>query len=389
MGRTLGPFTDVSTARVDGAYEIYEGLDEEGRDIEILTLGISSSKDPSRRALLSDTVAWAHATRGPADAPILKADLNSEQPYVVTLRQTGYRGVERMLERMLAMGPATGPLAITPGAHTGQIPRVGHHTNPHGIPAVSSPPGSPAGSPVAPASPMAPYVTTNRSSRPAWLMPLIIGLALLVLGGGGFVVVWGMSGDSPVVADEDGGVPPASEETQAPGEAPLPEYRTDLPPQQMFGDQVFGDSAAGVVQPPGWPIAFRVPEGWECQTGDGDTTVPVVTCRGPSDDNPGFPPAMHLELVECPDECAESTRLSVIERWQIRASELDQDTYFFEESTATDYTLAVSRFFSPVQNVDLHPENLQLAISATGMTEDVEAIQLVVNDLLTQSQRPS
>ncbi|MGH8879509.1 MAG: hypothetical protein ACRD0P_19530, partial [Stackebrandtia sp.] len=174
MGRTLGPFTDVSTARVDGAYEIYRGEDEAGREVEILTLGSSSSRDPARRALLSDTVAWAHATRGPADASILSADLDSDQPYVVTLRQGGLRGVERMLERMLAMGPPAGPLAAGVATNSGQFPIVGQptghipvvtqHTDPHGIPRVVSTP--PSGSPVAPASPMASYVTKAQSNRP-------------------------------------------------------------------------------------------------------------------------------------------------------------------------------------------------------------------------------
>src|SRR5699024_9704277 len=111
-------------------------------------LGKTSAKDPARRALLSDTVSWAHATRGPADSPILVSDLHAEEPYVVTLQQSGYRGVERLMERMLAMGPSSGPLPTATGQNTGHIPIVGYHTNPHGIPTVPSAP--PLGSPVAP-----------------------------------------------------------------------------------------------------------------------------------------------------------------------------------------------------------------------------------------------
>ncbi len=116
MSRTVGPYTDVTTARVEGAYELCEGLDENARPVQILTLGSTSSKDPARRGLLSDTVAWAYATAGPEDAPILVADLEAEQPYVVILRDTRLRGADRIMDRLLALGPATGPLPVGPAA---------------------------------------------------------------------------------------------------------------------------------------------------------------------------------------------------------------------------------------------------------------------------------
>ena len=384
MGRTLGPFTDVSTARVDGAYEIYEGTDDEGRNIEILTLGISSSKDPSRRALLSDTVAWAHATRGPADAPILKADLNDEQPYVVTLRQTGYRGVERMLERMLAMGPATGPLSMTTGATTGQIPRVVHqHSNPHGIPAV---PGSPAGSPVTPNSPMTPYLTAAKRTRPGWLIPIVIMLSLIVLGGGAFVVVLGLGSGDDMVADAQEEPPPMHDGAEPDVSLNLPEYLADLPPVDLFGPR-FEGAEGTVVQPPGWPFAFRVPDGWNCQTGDPEHLMPVLTCKGSNGDNDAAPDALHLELVPCPGECGPRQREALEADWNSDpADRYDDDTLYFESGSAAEYELSVSRFITPQQNAELNPEHLQLIVSGMSSTGDSTPLRQSINDIVTQTQ---
>src|SRR5690606_34634035 len=139
MSRTVGPYEDVATARVEGAYELCEGVDETGRPVQILTLGSTSSKDPARRGLLSDTVAWAYATAGPGrrrdavagapgpaapeDARILVADREAEQPYVVVLRDSRLRGADRIRDRLLSLGPATGPLPVGPAAaHRPQAP---------------------------------------------------------------------------------------------------------------------------------------------------------------------------------------------------------------------------------------------------------------------------
>ncbi|MGH8791146.1 MAG: hypothetical protein ACRDXX_00670 [Stackebrandtia sp.] len=385
MGRTLGPYTDVSTTRVEGAYEIYQAEDDEGREVEILTLGASSSKDPARRALLSDTVGWAHATRGPADAPILTADLNAEQPYVVTQRVPGVRGVERMLERMLAMGPPTGPLPAATGATTGQIPVVGRHTDPHGIPRVTSTP--PSGSPVTPASPMTPYVTQAQRSRPPWLLPTVIALTLVIVTAGGLFIYYGLSGgpESDTAADDDKSHAGDAEETPDDSEGQTPQLETpewqhgltpQLPDLAAFDD---GPAAAEVVEQ-GWPFAFRVGEDYICEVHleavDG-TTI----CEIPDGDS-----AVQIELGECAQTCTEEER----EDWEDEADlespqEVDADTLFerYDMEGVTEFS--VVRYFSPRFNAEKFTGQLMLRVTAFSQLPVDEDLEAAVNDVVTQA----
>lgn len=384
MGRTFGPFTDVSTARVDGAYEIYQGQDEEQREVEILTLGVTSSKDPSRRALLSDTVAWAHATRGPADAPILSADLNSEQPYVVTLRKVGFRGVERMMERMLAMGPPTGPLSAPTGQHTGQIPVVGYHTNPQGIPRVmSAPPAS--------GSPMTPYVVKSKGNRPPWLVPIIVVLSLLILSTGGFLVVEGMSGDDGVTAaDENGATGTEPDDAQPPAEPepepddPLPTWRKNVD-AEVVGPGNFTAEQGDVVAQAGWPFAFKVGDGIACHP-DGDLGT---TCRS-TDAGDRDAITVELRIQECTDPCGTSEREFVLQRWW-DAQGMQYQDYDARTSTAVfgadgTTTVAMNHFFLPPHNSGaFDTKYLQVGVVVVGPDDQAETLQAIVNDIYAQS----
>lgn len=385
MGRTLGPFTDVSTARVDGAYEIYRGEDDEGREVEILTLGSSSSKDPARRALLSDTVAWAHATRGPADASILSADLDSEQPYVVTLRQDGMRGVERMLERMLAMGPPAGPLSgvghnsgqfPVVGPPTGHIPVITGHTDPHGIPRVVSTP--PSGSPIAPASPMASYVTKAQSSRPPWLIPVVIVLLLLVLAAGGFFVFSGLS------SGDTGGAPAdqqsQADEQQGADEEMKPRWNAELPDLAVLGDVLYGEAEGEEVALTGWPFAFKVPEGLTCEQPENLS----ARCEGGEESN--FT-SVRVQVQECGGGCGEAERNRLVNAFDMPGEEqrFDSNTQTGNEYTEADnmYNAGMTRFYEPEPG-----RWLFVTVKAEAYISDDEDDELkrIVNSVATQTQ---
>ncbi|ADD40085.1 hypothetical protein [Stackebrandtia nassauensis] len=382
MGRTLGPFTDVSTARVDGAYEIYRGEDDDGREVEILTLGATSAKDPARRALLSDTVAWAHATRGPADASILSADLDSDQPYVVTLRQDGMRGVERMLERMLAMGPPSGPLSGVNqnsgqfpivGPPTGHIPVVTGHTDPHGIPRVVSTP--PSGSPVAPASPMASYVTKAQTSRPPWLVPMAVVLLLLVLIAGGFFVFYGMSGE-----DSDG--TPGGGESGADdqnAQEMKPSWDDSLPPVKVVGDQTYTGDEGETIALARWPFAFKVTPGMTCEQPENL----LAECAVPDQAEDTW---AEIQVQECPDGCGEPAKNKLVNAFDMPGEEerVDANTqigneYFNDEDL---YHVGMTRFYEPEPG---HVLFVTVFASGNRSESAMQELHRIVNSVATQT----
>ncbi|WP_100445269.1 hypothetical protein [Glycomyces xiaoerkulensis] len=281
MSRTVGPYKDVETARVEGAYELCEGVDETGRAVHILTLGTSSARDPARRGLLSDTVAWAYATAGPDDAPILVADLEGEQPYVVVLRDPRLRGADRIMERLLSLGPASGPLPAGSAPHRPQAP------------------ASPAGPPSAP--PMSPAVAIPPPKRRSQVRPILIGIASVVvmtaLVVGGWIIWTALaSGDgdgssAPAADERESAVGEEAPEDAAAEEAQVPEWDPEASDVALAGEP-FGESAdTKVVAYEGWPFAFRTPADYECardeastecSSAGGDSTVLVAwsVCEG-------------------------------------------------------------------------------------------------------------
>lgn len=270
MSRTVGPYKDVATARVEGAYELCEGADETGRPVQILTLGSASSKDPARRGLLSDTVAWAYATAGPEDAPILVADLEAEQPYVVVLRDPRMRGADRIMDRLLTLGPATGPLPVGPPSQSNR-PQA---------------PASPA-APVLSAPPMSPPVAIPPPKRRGQLKPILIGvasvLAMIALVVGGWIIWNTLAGgesdsSAPAVESADEQATAGAEDSPA-GEAeapPFPEWNPDSEGMSVAGSSFEDGDDTSVVSLEDWPFAFRVPDDYECREVDrtADCTAP-------------------------------------------------------------------------------------------------------------------
>lgn len=310
MSRTVGPYTDVTTARVEGAYELCEGLDENARPVQILTLGSTSSKDPARRGLLSDTVAWAYATAGPEDAPILVADLEAEQPYVVVLRDTRLRGADRIMDRLLALGPATGPLPVGPAAAAQraahQLAAAQRSAAPASPAGVSGPPSPPPMSP--------PVVMIAPPKRPSQLKPILIGIGSVVVILALVIGAWALlsspggdeSGDSTAeppdnAAVDDVSQPPADEATEA--ENPVPQWDQEASTERVGGSLFPEDAAVHTIAYRNWPYAFKVPTDYECAE-DGQTAV----CTADDGDS-----QITVGWDSCDGECPRSARDSMRE----------------------------------------------------------------------------
>lgn len=296
MSRTVGPYTDVTTARVEGAYELCEGLDENARPVQILTLGSTSSKDPARRGLLSDTVAWAYATAGPDDAPILVADLEAEQPYVVILHDTRLRGADRIMDRLLALGPATGPLPVGPAA---AAQRAAHQL---AAAQRSAAPASPTGPPSPP--PMSPPVVMIAApKRRSQLTPILIGIGSVVVILALVIGVWAVltnsgpddGGDgtagAPDTAAVDVSQPPVEEGDEADTGDEVPQWDQEASTERVGGTLFPDDAVTHTIAYANWPFAFKVPNGFACDeeersavctadAGDSRITVGWEPCEG-------------------------------------------------------------------------------------------------------------
>lgn len=370
MSRTVGPYKDVATARVEGAYELCEGADETGRPVQILTLGSTSSKDPARRGLLSDTVAWAYATAGPEDAPILVADLDAEQPYVVVLHDKRLRGADRIMDRLLALGPATGPLPTGPAA-AAQRPQA---------------PASPAGPPSAP--PMSPpAVVITAPKRPSQVRPILIGIAsvvgvvAMIVGGWIIWTTFAASED-----DESDGSLPASQSAEsgsgAPEEAPAapeegqespetPEWQDDAPGLSVAGELFSAEDDTQEVAITGWPFAFRVPADYECSPGEQS-----AMCTGAGD------ASVEVAWAECGDPCGDGDREALQEQlpYQPLQSYENGNIGFSDREPYGEWKASLSVFVETDDTV------LHVTAVANVPADLAHEAQPVLNDVLNQAK---
>lgn len=330
MSRTVGPYNDVATARVEGAYELCEGSDEGGRPVQILTLGSTSSKDPARRGLLSDTVAWAYATAGPEDAPILVADLEAEQPYVVVLKDPRLRGADRIMDRLLALGPATGPLPVGPAAAAQRAAHQMAAAQRSAAPA--SPVGPPSPPPISP-----PVVIIAPPKKRSQLVPILVGIGSVVVILALVVGVWVLlsGGDDPAGSSaEPSDTTEAGATTEAPSEAAeegepeneVPQWDAGAPEERVGGTLFAEGDATRTVAYAGWPFAFRVPEAFSCSesgqtavctadAGDSKITVGWEPCAGRCSTSDRD--AMRGELPYQPLQIFQNGDIGVSERTQV------------------------------------------------------------------------
>jgi len=370
-GRALGPFADVSTERVEGAYEICLGTDDEGRRVEILTLGTTSSKDPRRRRLLADAVNWANSTHTPADAPIVTIELEAEQPYVVALHDERLRGIGRVLDWLLRMGPSTGPLQRI----TAQVPP--HLMRPQAP--VSGPVVPP---PVSPA--MAPAAGTmwrvRRNSAP-FIASVVAILALIVFGGGALAVWIAQDPDSSSNAgpDQNHG------EDQQPGASEPTDKATvddELPPKLLPETTnswtVDNASTAEVFAPNEWPFAWRNDKRMTCDGAEAQATCTFGSTDASRPEDAGAEIVVSLE--RCPGRCDDKIRL---EMGTAKSSRVDYDTWYELSDATTPYRLTMIHFFA----TDDSPEEFYtVKVVGEAVGEDtVEMVERSVNDIYTQA----
>jgi hypothetical protein len=385
MSRTVGPYEDVATVRVEGAYELCDGRDETGRPVQILTLGATSSKDPARRGLLSDTVAWAYATAGPEDAPILVADLEAEQPYVVVLRDARLRGADRIMDRLLALGPATGPLPVGPAA---AAQRAAHQLAAAQRSAAPASPSGPMSPP--PMSPMPqPVVMIAPPKKRSQLKPILIGVGSVVVVLALVIGVWVILSSGGPGADDAAGetadTAAVGEVTEAPaGEAEEGDTADHSPagppqwdeeaPEERVGGTLFGDDDLVRVEAyQDWPFAFKVPEDFQCAENgraavcgadDGESTITI-----------GW--------EECPGECPSAGREMLREALPYQPlAELGNGDIAYSERTQVygRWRGSLSVFVEEADGIVFHAW-----ASADVLSERTEQGWQVFNDVLNQS----
>lgn len=371
MSRTVGPFVDVTTARVEGAYEICEGLDGTGRSVQILTLGITSAKDPGRRALLSDTVAWAHATAGPNDAPILQADLTGEQPFVVTLRNPQQRGAERILDRLLELGPTTGPIplirnaqssgASAPGSDYGSAqagsangPAPGHYNNAMTSGATER------------------KRKAKKPPRVNVLVAILGVLALMVLAGGGWAgwTYFDAERDNNSAAEE------ADSDNADDNGNPLedgfePQFKADAEPFNLPSETFSDNDDATTVAETGWPFAYRVPTDFNCEIDEEEAQCEAANSS-----------QVQVNWDVCSDGCHENEQESRVSDLPFGPLDRYSNGVAFSERHPFDGYRASLSVFVPVEDETVH---VTVVVDVEGDDTVMDA-QKVINDVLTQAQ---
>ena len=380
MSRTVGPYEDVATVRVEGAYELCDGRDGDGRPVQILTLGSTSSKDPARRGLLSDTVAWAYATAGPEDAPILVADLEAEQPYVVVLRDTRLHGADRIMDRLLALGPATGPLPVGPAA---AAQRAAHQLAAAQRSAAPASPGPASAPPLSPMPP--PVVMIAPPKKRSQLKPILIGIGSVVVILALVIGVWAAltgtgsdgTGDSVGEAPDTAAVgdvsqAPAESGDGAGAESGTPQWDSSAPQERVGGTLFEEGDAVRTVAYEDWPFAFRVPDQFEC---DEDGRSAICT----ADDGES---QIVVGWEECADECPRSARKALREAlpYQPLVGLGNGDIAYSERTQVYGrWRGALSVFVAGADGVVFHAWS-----SADILTERADQGWQVFNDVLNQ-----
>ncbi|MEV0644762.1 hypothetical protein AB0I28_05825 [Phytomonospora sp. NPDC050363] len=369
-GRALGPFADVSTERVEGAYEICLGTDDEGRRVEILTLGTTSSKDPSRRRLLADAVNWANSTHTPADAPIVTIELEAEQPYVVALHDERLRGIGRVLDWLLRMGPSTGPLQRI----TAQVPP--HLMRPQAP--VSGPIVAP---PVSPAMAPSAMRRVRRTSAP--FIASVVAILTLIVFGGGALAVW--IAQDPEGSDGNSATGQPGNEDQEPGAAQPTEQETvdeDLPPKTLPDTTAHWNASnsaeSKAYSPPGWPFAWRNDERMECEGGEAQATCLFGGTDAAKPEAGGA--SLIVSLERCPGECDDKTRM---EMGTLESSRVDYDTWYAMSEPSQPYEVSMVHFFATKER----PSEFW-TVHVVGKASDDDVVEMVersVNDIYTQT----
>ncbi|GLZ80523.1 hypothetical protein Afil01_53300 [Actinorhabdospora filicis] len=363
-GRALGPFADVSTERVEGAYEVCHGTDEQGRRVEILTLGTTSAKDPARRRMLADAVGWARSTHTPADAPILDVELEAEQPYVVMLREERLRGITRVLDWLLRMGPATGP-----------IRRITTPVPPHLMRV------QPVSGPVPPPVSAIPKRKTNGP-----FVALVVMALVLVVFGGGALAIW-VARDSPAVSSdgpqggdkEPGGKPPGETATEPPRPVIDEDRKAKLPGTESMWDEANSVGAA-VSSEPGWPFAWRYDKRLGCDAEEKEIDC-VVRADVPGSDELKDA-RLAVALRPCPGICDAKARAAVLPA-DVSWTPVDENTYYVLVGTGGVFRLEMVMYVTDPQNPERHWQVL-----ASGLGEGAHGREIVeksINDVYAQA----
>lgn len=228
---------------------------------------------------------------------------------------------------------------------------------------------------------MGPYVSKEQRSRSPWLIPVAAILGLVVLGAGGILVYFGMfpgSGSEGSAAEDNG----KQQNSEKPAERPT--WKDDLAQVIVVGSSSFAPDEGRTITYPGWPFAFKAPEGFECDTGDEFS----VTCENPMADERS---TITMTLEPCPDKCSEENREKHESNWEAinpDSDRVDDYTLLHVEPPTDSYAVRMNRFFTTQNNQEKLGEYMRLDLIAEGPGTADDLIDPVVNDIATQTPGP-
>jgi hypothetical protein len=395
-------FTGLRLQEETTAGKVYAGQDPDGTEVTIAVLTGQAASDPGARGAFADVV-WQHSVGAvPGQATVTSADLHAVFPWAAARTPPGGAGAEQLLARVVDLPDAAAPVPAD------QPPAPVSPLAPVSPPVTDTPPEPVSPLPILPGRVRLPVrsrlAPLTRSGSPwPWLLGAAGGVLLVLVAATaiGAVQTWldtepgarttGPQSTGPQSTGAPGATAPAGPDESAGGgpdpvDPDLPVLR-EVAPVSVVGATFAPDEPAESMAPLGWPIAFRLPPGWDCFEGRLDE-MPAAEYYDCRDQPEGGDQRVGVILQECPTSCTEGEQEQMLEEWldvpQAAVRVDGAPTAYVETGRNEDgnYSVDLGHFFGPEPG---GPLRWLVGVYAESPLETRADVQKILNDIVSQA----